>query len=86
MTPLHASVVFLSSLIADVVWAKYTLATTAHHPLFSSLWAAAIIGIGVVSIDAYISSRLYVLPSAAGGALGTYLTVLHARTLAPAQP
>jgi hypothetical protein len=37
--------------------------------------AIGILLIGIVSIDAYIASRLYVVPAAVGGGIGTYWTV-----------
>lgn len=75
----HAVFVFLIAAFSDAVWARYTLAVGKHSALASAMWAIGIIATGVVSIDAYIDSRWYVLPVGAGAAIGTYLTVLHAK-------
>lgn len=75
---LHGLIVFVAALLADVVWARYTISVAAHAPRLAAIWATFIILIGVVNIDAYIASRWFVIPAAAGAAVGTYYTVRHA--------
>jgi hypothetical protein len=78
--PLHAPIVFVVAAVGDWVWAHWTLTVNAKRPLAAAWWAAAIVLVGIVSIDAYITSRLYVIPVAAGCAVGTYWTVKRERT------
>ncbi len=79
MNPLHAALVFISAAVLDWVWAFYTREVARVRPVHAAAWAIAIILCGVVSIDALIDSRWFVIPQAAGAGLGTYLAVRRHR-------
>lgn len=67
---------FVSALVADVIWARWSIETSHHRPLPAAIAAVGIIIVGVINIDAYITSRWYAVPAAVGAGLGTYFTVL----------
>lgn len=77
MNLLHAIIVAISAGVADVIWAQWSINTSRLNPFKSALTAIGILLIGIVSIDAYIASRLYVIPAAIGGGLATYVSVLR---------
>lgn len=75
----HAVIVALSAGVADIIWAQWSIHTSRLSPARSAIAAIGILLIGIVSIDAYIASRLYVVPAAVGGGIGTYWTVKRER-------
>lgn len=75
MNPVHAFLVFAVVGVTDVVWAHYTMAVSAKAPFRAMVAAGLIIAAGIVSIDAYIESRLYVIPAILGAMLGTFVAV-----------
>ena len=78
MSWLVALGVFAAAFVTDIVWARYTLEVGAHRAVHAGLWAAGIVVCTLISVEAYIASPWYVVPTAAGAALGTYATVRHA--------
>lgn len=67
--------IFTINVALDVVYAKYTIATTARRPVEAGLWATAIILVGAASIVLYTNNYWLVIPAAAGAFVGTYYTV-----------
>lgn len=67
--------VFISTAIADVVWARYTLAVTAKSPLRAACWSALIILLGSFTVTQYVHDWRMVFPAAAGAFIGTWLAV-----------
>jgi hypothetical protein len=71
--------VFTAAAIADVVWARWSIATSQLHALRSAVWGVLIILLGAISIFAYSVSAWFLIPAAMGGFVGTYFSVLHAK-------
>lgn len=67
--------VFVAYGLVDALYALYTLATVQRRALRAATYSVAtylLLGSGVI---AFAHSAWYLLPAAAGGFLGTYLTV-----------
>lgn len=64
--------VFCLSLIVDIFWTKYKLATGAHATAF---WSMMIVLGGTFSTQIWLDNRWTVLAGAAGAYLGTWWTV-----------
>lgn len=75
MSVARALLVAVSAFAADVTWARYTLSVARLKAGASAVWAAGIIALGAVSVDAYVDSMWYLVPAAVGAATGTYVTV-----------
>lgn len=75
MTPWRSVIVFAAVGVGDVVWARWAIAAAARRPMPAAWWAVGIITLGVVAVDAYIRSRWYVVPAAAGAGVGTFVAV-----------
>lgn len=75
MNPWMALALFLSSLVADIFWARWTIATNERRGAEAAAWAFLICLPAVLWAPAYVQSRWYVLPYAAGAAIGTYVAI-----------
>ncbi len=82
MNPIHAVIVYAAAAVLDWIWAFYTREVTRARPPQAAAWATAIILCGVVSVDALINSRWFVIPQALGAATGTYIAVRRHRVQA----
>lgn len=66
--------VFFAALAADIVWVRWMLRVTQLRPESAALWAALIILVGSVGINAIAITIWYALPAAVGSAIGTWGT------------
>lgn len=73
------AIVFILNLLLDVVYAKYTLGVQARHATAASIWAAAIVAIGGLSVLAYTHDPYLLIPASIGAYAGTWLTVDYTR-------
>ena len=69
------ALVFLSTAVADVVWARYTLAVTAKATWQAATWSALIIVLGGFNVTQYVHDWRNIIPAAAGAFAGTWLAV-----------
>lgn len=67
--------VFLAYMAIDALYALYTLAVTRLHSVRAATISAAIYLLLASGLLAFVRSAWYLLPAAAGGWLGTFLTV-----------
>lgn len=69
---------FMSSIIGGVLWSRWSIHNSAGHAVRAANWDALIYLSGGIAIVLTSSSHILVFPSAAGGWLGTYLSVRKA--------
>lgn len=69
-------VVFFAVAGADVCWSKYTMSMVAGKKLPAALWSAAIVGLGSLSVLAYVASPAFVIPAMLGAFVGTLVGML----------
>lgn len=67
--------VFVLSAGTDYLWARYTSHVAGKRARAAATFAAALMLVSGISFAAYLESRLYFVPAAAGCALGTYVAV-----------
>ena len=67
--------VFGSAALADVAWAGWSMYAGDRRAFLAATWGVLIVLLGAVSVRAYVDNALYLIPTAAGGWLGTYVTV-----------
>jgi hypothetical protein len=65
--------VFISTFVADIVWARYIAAAAEKRPLHAAFWSAAIIGLGAFNVTQYAHDWTTVFPALIGAFLGTYV-------------
>jgi hypothetical protein len=78
VNPWLALTIFGVALIGDVFWTRWSLAVTSKRALHAAMWGVMICLPAIVWAPAYVQSRWYGAPYAAGAGVGTYLTVRHA--------
>ncbi len=71
--------VFLSTLLADVAWTRYTLAVTERRALLAAIWSAAIVLFGAFNIVTYVHDSWAIVPAAIGAFAGTWWAVGHGK-------
>lgn len=63
--------VFALTLIVDVFWTRYTLATTRRDSLAAGIWSAAIVLGGTMGTQIWLANHWVVVASALGAFVGT---------------
>lgn len=78
--------VFIAALFVDIAWTKYIIASAALNRWRGAIWSTFISLLVGVNIGAIALSLWYVIPSAIGGTIGTFLAIDHeARSAKKAQ-
>jgi predicted small integral membrane protein len=67
--------VFCSTFIADIVWARYIVAATERHTLRAAFWSAAIIALGGFNVTQYALNWHTVFPAIVGAFAGTWFAL-----------
>lgn len=67
--------VFLAVLVADWLWARYTIAAAARLQVPAAGFSALIVLAGGVTTVALTHSAWYLIPAALGAFVGTWLAV-----------
>lgn len=67
--------VFLAMAVTDYLYASWSAAVTSKLASPAAAYSAGIILCAAFTITEYVSDPWLVIPAAAGGALGTYLSV-----------
>lgn len=70
-------IVYVAALVADVLWAKYTVNAAKKKALLAAAWGALIPVAGAVSVISYVESGWFLIPYVAGCFTGTYYAVDH---------
>ena len=64
--------VFLAVLVADFLWARFIIATSARRAIPAATYSALIIIAGGVTTLAFVESPWYLIPASAGAFVGTW--------------
>lgn len=67
--------VFVSTLLADIAWTRYTLAVGARAAVKAGIWSTLIILFGAFNITTYVTDRRAIIPAALGAFIGTWWAV-----------
>ncbi len=67
--------VFISTFVADLVWARYIAAAAEKRAVAAAWWSAAIIGLGAFNITQYAINWMTVFPALIGAFLGTWFAL-----------
>lgn len=70
---LKALAVFTATAVVDVFWTAYTRGVSAGRSQVAALNSVAIVGLGSISIFAYVSDASMVIPAMAGAYVGTLI-------------
>lgn len=70
---IHALIVFIAAVVADICWGRYTIHMSRKHRHRASLWSVGIAINGLVGTVSVVENHLYVIPFAVGCYLGTFL-------------
>jgi hypothetical protein len=72
--------VFVMVLVVNVCWTKYVIHAGAGRALPAALWDVGIVVLSALLTVEYVNNRWAVLAAAAGGFVGTYITVRAKKT------
>lgn len=71
---LIALALFVVGAVTDVAWSKWTLTVNRKQPWQAAAWGFALCIPYALTVNAYVRQWAFVLPYAAGAALGTFVT------------
>lgn len=72
-------IVFTSTLVVDVFWARYNMATADRKAVAAGLWSVAICLGGTLSLRVWMDNHSTVISSAIGAFIGTYYAVKYGK-------
>jgi len=67
-------------MITDVAWAIYIIKTAQKKALPASIWGSVISLLTSFTVIAYTEDHKFVIASALGGFLGTYIAIKYIKT------
>jgi hypothetical protein len=70
-----SAIVFSSTFLIDVCYARYTLRTAAHRPGSAATYGVVVYLFGAINVLGYAGDVRLLVPILVGGWCGTYLTV-----------
>lgn len=76
---LTASLVFVTYVIIDVMYALYVQSVAKARPISAAIFGTTIYSLGAYGIVTYSHNVWYLIPLASGAFLGTYLVVKYKR-------
>jgi hypothetical protein len=70
-------IVFIVSILLDIVWGLYIRRTSEGRAIVASNMAALLMLLGAINIVSYTKNRWLLIPIIAGNWIGTFLIVKH---------
>lgn len=69
--------VFLTYVILDIAWTKYTVSIAKNRKLPAALWAGVIPVLSAFLVLQYVENNWVLIPMALGGAAGTWFAMTY---------
>ena len=66
-----AAALFTLAAFIDIAWSRWTLTVNQHRTIPAAAWAFIICLPAALTVNAYVTDWIYILPYAAGAAVGT---------------
>ncbi len=71
----EGAIVFISTLVADLLWAIYIRRVGEGKSFQAALYSAFIVLLGAVAVAGYVENSWYLFPAIVGAFVGTLITI-----------